>query len=356
MPFMIRKRGFEPMNADKISIRRPTSLNTLPAEKVGVSPAYNLGFSSEDKVNSLPSNNSPYPGPLKLILVSSTPRSGSTFIGEVMATHPNTAYFFEPLHKMQHDPCMQNTDCVSSYIDDILSCRISANFEHWLKNKALFASFLNDQARKCYTLNSSQKSGCFSKIDLTAVCKEAEVRFTKLIRIRIEQLTSIIRSSPDVKVIHLYRDPRGFLKSIAKFKNWDHNSTAYCNGLVRDLESFGLLSLDYPDKLHHVSYEEFSQDPVSSTQALFKFAFGSSELSNGTLHYLMKHTQSSQSGPMSTFKKSSSVYQAWRNSISYDFLKKIENNVECRVAIQLINHRLFDNIENARNKNLSLFL
>ncbi|XP_018006480.1 carbohydrate sulfotransferase 3 [Hyalella azteca] len=297
-------------------------------------------------------------GPKLVLLLSSTPRSGSSFIGELLATYkPTAVYFFEPLHKIQELPCMLDNSCVSNYLGNIFSCDLDNAFQQWLRSKSVFFQFFSQTSKSCGDKSSnSEIKSCFSKIDMINECLQADVRLIKVIRSRIHHIVPLLNSLPHIKVVHLYRDPRGFMNSINKFTNWNHNSSKYCENLNNDLLDFRILSEKHPQQMIQIAYENFSNDPTEGTKKLFNFVYGNATLEAPTLSYLESHTKFDSNGPMTTLKNSGAAAEAWRNTISIKTLGDVEHDLQCRQAVRLMNHTIFNSIENARNRNIPLEL
>ncbi|KAF2353604.1 P-loop containing nucleoside triphosphate hydrolase [Trinorchestia longiramus] len=255
------------------------------------------------------------PGTQHVLLVSSTPRSGSTFIGELISTHESTVYFFEPLHKIKEDPCVQNPQCLTPYLAEKFTCSFDDDFLTFLK-KALFAQFYSNTTRTCMQLESIAKRSCLSEIDYKKECLESNLRFVKVIRARLRDVLPLLELIPDLKIIHLYRDPRGFMNSIKKFKGWDHNSSRFCGDLEQDWLTFNSVIEEntHPHRIIQLSYEDFARNSFARTRSLFKLLFGVPDLEASTLSYLQVHTKSDQRGSMVTSKNSEKAAEAWSES------------------------------------------
>lgn len=296
-----------------------------------------------------------------VLLLSSTPRSGSSFVGELLATHSASVYFFEPIHKLQHTPCIESDECVSQYLKDKFQCRIDDAFTKWLKAKPLFLGFYNVETSKCAAKSEKKRVQCFKDLNITQACEDSQVRLVKVIRTRLSQVESLLsEESLNLKIIHLYRDPRGFMKSINKFKNWIKDPDYYCSGLSEDLRYSLSLQKRYPIKILQIPYEQISRNPTEYAELMFNFAFGSPTLPPETVQYIAAHTQKDEQDKsklaMTRKKDSSKAYQTWRDNISSKLLVAVETNQNCRDSINLMKNRLFGDINSVRNKSISMFL
>lgn len=299
------------------------------------------------------------PRPRMILLISSVPRSGSSFIGQLLASPYSSVYFFEPNHMIKDDACLYSTECLVNYLLNKFTCEFDHIFKNWLFSHPLFVSFFNNKAYECSKLSDTNRAMCLHSLDIKRDCSESHYRIIKIIRGRLDSLELLIQdNSIDVRIVHLHRDPRGFMRSISRFRNWNKNSTRLCSNLVSDLVAYQRLEAKYPNILMQISYEKFSRNPLESTKLLFEHVFGNGSLPVPTIEYLKKHTEGTNIPlmPMSTIKNTKTIYQDWRNRISEDLLDDIEKNEFCKTAIKILGHRLFDSIVNVRNLSMPLLL
>jgi hypothetical protein len=256
-------------------------------------------------------------------------------------------------------PEMQDDAFVTNFIMNKFICNIDSTFDKWLHGKHLFLSYFSDDTQRCALLESkSEITICYDAIDIRKKCLESKNRVMKLVRARIRSFKPFLGvKSVNLKIVHLYRDPRGIMNSVSKFgDDWLKNHTMWCKGLNDDLAAYESLSPVHPGNLMQVNYEKLSVDPEKMTKEIFKFVYGSEVLPPASVQYLESHTKQDVKGAMSTVKKSSEIYQAWRNVISDSYLSAIENDSECRISIAKMKHAFFGSIEMAKNLSLSLFL
>jgi len=230
---------------------------------------------------------------------------------------------------------------------------------HDLKNRyQMYFSFFNAEAAGCLRLeNRRHRTACLNKIDLREECSKSNVRLVKTIRARLDVVSPLLEDkSMDLKIIHLYRDPRGFLSSIDRFQDFSHNITMYCSNVEHDLKAYFEFKSKFPDKIIQVSYEELASNVLEETKDLFQIVYNASELSSRTLSYLDSHTRHTLQGVMSRVQDTAHVYQGWRRKISPTLLKQIQSNVHCRTIIQRMGHRMFASLGQARDLSIPIFL
>ena len=205
------------------------------------------------------------------LLILTYYRSGSSFFSQIFNQHPDVFYQFEPIFPYGRD-CETKIHEKIKTLDKILRCSFSdsTNWSHKYKVEKLRNSNefnYNDKAcisyGSCFRTNSKslcseelcpQPQGQVGKLPCGycgqlnlyktgEVCRHKKVVAVKVIRIcRVKWLLEIIKKNPDLKIIHLVRDPRGLLSSRLKLhaKDGDFNGmkniTEECNNQVKSHE------------------------------------------------------------------------------------------------------------------------
>ena len=295
--------------------------------------------------------------PLVVLVLSSMPRSGSTLLTELLATIQDSVVMFEPLWYIEKNRCYQNETCVQEYMADVFSCTFKDDFENWLKSKGMFFHYFNEQARHCLHRGEG-KDTCLKEMDLRALCKGAPVLVVKVVRGRMAWMHTMLHdSSINLKVIHLTRDPRGSLNSIANF-GWNKDPHSRCSDLEDDLLTYDKMRQVFPSKVMQVRYENLSLTPQSTTSHIFSFLFGNPMLPDPVTTFLKQHmlTDTKKGGNMSTFKNSTEAFQAWRFKISDEHLKTVEAEPTCLRSIQRMGHAVFGSQTAARDTTKPLII
>lgn len=260
---------------------------------------------------------------------------------------------------VRNSPEVDDDAWVSSYLKDKFLCNIDKEFNRWLHFKYMFFSYFNPTTAQCYEMSDSKiKSDCLRKVNIQLECEKSQNRIVKLIRVHIRSIETLLNSDEyDLRIIHLYRDPRGFMNSISQFGNdWSKNQNKICSKLNDDFSSYDSLSVRFPQNFLQVNYEEFCKDVIRQTEKLFQFAYDSSRLPPQTFNYLLENTSKQKEGVMATSKNSSAVYQSWRLKMTNSNRKTIEEDNQCKNAIKIMNHTIFGSQENMKDLSISLFL
>ena len=115
-------------------------------------------------------------------------------------------------------------------------------------------------------------------------CKTKDIRTIKLVRPAIDALPALLDRYPNMKVVHLFRDPRGVVRS--RLSHWwapslctkESSMSAaytmakvYCDGVVADYHKRQILEKRYPGRFTEVLYDEFVLDPLVGTIKVLQF-------------------------------------------------------------------------------------
>lgn len=296
--------------------------------------------------------------PLFILLMSSSGRSGSTLVTELLGTRGNSVVFFEPLFKtisQEKDPCHLNGTCIPQYLKSIAECGYSQEFEDWFKERTLFYSYFNIDVNNCFVYADDKKK-C-KMIDVRGKCRNSVLRVIKVIRSRVAWIEGLLKDdSLNMKLIYLTRDPRATLASYAHM-GWKNKPLNQCTTMDKDMVDFDRLTKLYPNKAYQMEIEKLSADPVASIQEMFDFLFGSPEIHDETMVFINTHMYSnvSVSFGMNTAAYSYEEYQAWRWEITEQLLNETEKEPICKSVLKKLKHEVFGSLKRARDKNVSLF-
>ncbi|XP_076067711.1 uncharacterized protein LOC143040505 [Oratosquilla oratoria] len=167
-----------------------------------------------------------------ILLLGSSGRVGSSFLGDLLSRLPGALYFFEPFHDLEKLGLL-NEASTTGGIKSIMTCEM----------KAILLGGLNRivKSKRC-----NFKSTCFGPETLNRDCKTYALRVVKSIRMRVAWLPALLEDKAlDLRVIHLVRDPRAALISIWE-RNWNIPTDTTCSHYVNDLREGRLLEEKFP--------------------------------------------------------------------------------------------------------------
>ncbi|XP_063420590.1 carbohydrate sulfotransferase 1-like [Mytilus trossulus] len=203
-------------------------------------------------------------------------RGGSTYVGHMLGQHEHSFYFYEPLfdEETRHQYCRNGSVCEFNNP----SCRpVNTN----IMNKYLDQISLVYQCADNVLNRTRQWQRIFGgkkwnrKETRQMHCLRSQLRVAKVLRIAGDLLENLLVKNSKLKVIYLYRDPRGIINS--RLKAWeDFNTTediafAVCQKMNIDSKNIFNLKKKYPERIFTVAYEAVAKYPLKSARNLFKF-------------------------------------------------------------------------------------
>jgi hypothetical protein len=233
---------------------------------------------------------------MQKIAIHSVPRSGSTWLGEILNSSPDVKYYFQPL--------------------------FSYKFKDFLDESSLkeevdrFYSMLNDTDDVFVCQQSQREAGtlpCVKKSDLTTHVVYKEVRYHHI-------LENLLRVDEDIKLILLVRDPievmNSWINAPKEFdKNWDAEKelvTAELKNEGRKENFYGLdawvqttrlfehLAKRYNKRVLLINYSILKSSPLHTVESILEFC--DLELTDTTYSFLSESSEKKVSDTYSVFR------------------------------------------------------
>ncbi|XP_052399526.1 carbohydrate sulfotransferase 6 [Carassius gibelio] len=361
-------------------VSKPTVLSLLLIQAVTVVLLY--GWYSRP-----PSQNSLSEGKVHVLLLSSW-RSGSSFLGQVFNQHPDVFYLMEPgwhvwmsvkqtgarsLRMAVRDMIRSVFQCDMSVMDAYIPqpCNVSKLFM-WSHSRALCsppACFLT--ARDEISNEQECKKNCDTQgLKLAeAACRSyshvvlKEVRFFEL-----ESLFPLLRDPTlNLRIIHLVRDPRAVLRSREKsFKalvqdsaivleqaNLPENEQPYqvlqeiCRSHMRIYETAMIKPPDFlRGRYKMIRYEDLVRNTLAEIEAMYEFV--GLDMTETLQEWIYRITHGRGKGKKSdafkiTSRNAEDVSLAWRTTLSFEKVQHIQD--VCKDAMTLLGYKTVDSEE-----------
>ncbi|XP_008560063.1 carbohydrate sulfotransferase 5-like, partial [Microplitis demolitor] len=274
--------------------------------------------------------------PIKSVILGNW-RGGSTFVGEIVNSHPANFYHFEPLLDFgivrirgppQDQPAIAN-------INALFNCEYNKLLSYIEYGKTNPWGFMYNPRlwKQCV----SHEEICLNPLFLSEFCRLFPFQSMKILRLTLNVAQVLLNDeSLGVRMILLVRDPRGLMQSRKKPKwcqnSFDCSNTALlCNDMVSDYNIAVELKEKYPRTFKVLRYEDLSLDPFNEAEKMFEF-YGL------TFHpdvksYLETHTKNNSGGQFSTFRDSKTAPFHWRNDLNFVEVEEIQR--VCATAMKL---------------------
>ncbi|XP_068244085.1 carbohydrate sulfotransferase 1-like isoform X2 [Palaemon carinicauda] len=285
---------------------------------------------------------------LRILVMSSVGRSGSSFLGELVAQLLNTIYIFEPLRFLQeHSAEAVTSENSKELLRSTYECHFS---QDWLQ----FALKRNATLK---SITECNRDIATIKDCLTKLCLRKRNKLLKVIRFRVSWAKELLNQDASLKVIHIVRDPRGTFQSLKSHKMVQRNYSQWCPKIQEDLEIGPLVSASFPKSFMSIKYEDLCYDPVGISLEIWSFLMGrnATSLPDTWSKYLDAHTKVSdkrQFSEYNTMRDSEKEAEAWRYEIDEQTLVGVER--ECAKVLELLEHNKFGSLIQARNMFLPL--
>ncbi|XP_071145842.1 carbohydrate sulfotransferase 4-like isoform X2 [Mytilus edulis] len=295
------------------------------------------------------------------ILIVSYMRSGSTFTSDLISQSKGVFLIFEPFwnicHGMKRNAtyytwdaiCRNSEDEIKNMnkISDVLQNLFMCNFSHlpaeisksfWFFAQGTgydilnecYQSYKNRQVNASVDFDSATKGKCIKNLE--ALCKNSSTVLIKTIRMSCDKLSKIITKIPELKVVHLVRDPRAILYSRQKAEQIDYQhvgneSQSLCFKMDHNIN---IENHEMKEKIFLLKYECLAANPVIMAKKIYLFL--NLRYTSKFDSWLITHTQgkvSSSNGRFETrIANSLLVSLKWIYNVPKDVLKLIDK--ECK--------------------------
>lgn len=277
--------------------------------------------------------------PLRILLVS-TWRSGSTFLGQVLQQHPGVFQHFEPFSYAGVKQIRSGSEAFQSqqFLHRLLECRFEGEDVYLNYTRKHPLEMLGHNKRIWKPCSTSQRVDlCSNETFLTQACNMFPIQLVKSVRLRLN-LTQLFLGETrlNAKVIFLIRDPRATISSRRSSVGWCDNSPdcsspeILCSDLKEDLKVSAALERLYPNSFTMVRYEDLANDPQIVLRKLFSFL--GMDYSSDMEEFVTKHTESEVEKPWSIARKSAARVSRWKEKLKSEEIEEIEK--VCKPVIQ----------------------
>jgi len=314
------------------------------------------------------------------VLVATTWRSGSTFLGDLLNHYPGVFYYFEPLHYYaQLDPQQRaKAQDEAEFLRSLYTCSFNAKnvgFLHHVanpNNKFLLKNHNKRLWNSCANV-LPKETMCLLPEYLNTVCPLYPIKLIKTVRLRVAKVEPLLQDPAlDLKVILLVRDPRGVYNSRGSgpvttwcSKDICADPAVGCRDLAEDLRAAQDLAVRYPGAVTLVRYEDLSLEPEDTTRQLLDFL----DLPWHTVMdtYIDSHTSREKikmvrnrftkkleprKNTYGTTKNSTATAFAWKQKLG--LARTIEIQDICSEPMERLGYRLLDTEEELQDQELPL--
>ena len=303
-----------------------------------------------------PSFNLTMNGRKRFVILVTSYRSGSTFLGKLFDENPRVQYLFEPLHTVSVRKFYDRNDLLGAkqrHTDSEISMLYLQQIFH---NCSVFSTaFYEERWNRCGDARENQEiygtDDCPHRRSVSQICNYRSTTVLKEIRLRkLSDLLLIndVRAA-DVRIVHYTRHPLGVMSSRVgggRLFNWNKKTTIesgvgrarvtrlaweaynYCSEateIQRLLERDPWLKASYL----YVTHQQLSLDPVKTTKKIYNHV--GLDLSSDLLEFVKNTTtgkadDSQDQAQLMTSRVSKNVVFSWKdlNRMEHDHVRAIE--------------------------------
>ncbi|XP_069755615.1 carbohydrate sulfotransferase 6 [Narcine bancroftii] len=319
------------------------------------------------------------------ILLLSSWRSGSSFVGQVFSQHPDVFYLMEPAWHVWVQMYQNSASVLKMAVRDLIRstflCDMSV-FDAYMSEDRLVSHLFQWEVSRA--LCSPPMCDFYARTDLSndLVCKKHcnRTKFSKMEEacksyshivikeVRFFELKSLFPLFTDpllnFKIIHLVRDPRAVLKSrnkslyallrdnsivlgtkgkrIEKSKEEDSNYEVMKEICKSHLLIHDLASEKAPDFLKQrymmLRYEDVVRDPLKEISAMYEFSGLNLTPKLKSWIYNITHGEGTGSAFKITSRNAKTTSEAWRTEMQFEKISKIQNI--CARAMNVLGYEL----------------
>ncbi|XP_046577056.1 uncharacterized protein LOC124284972 [Haliotis rubra] len=112
---------------------------------------------------------------------------------------------------------------------------------------------------------------------LKELCQSKRINSQKVVRLPLRLVSPLMKKYPDLKILHLVRDPRAsIISQYVKLKYFPWNqlqkyTETFCARVHEDLQTTAKIARDYPGRIKLVRYETMAEHPLEITDELYQF-------------------------------------------------------------------------------------
>jgi len=271
-------------------------------------------------------------------LIVTTWRSGSTFTGELLHSHPATFYHYEPLQDLDtvQAQVRRGTEVdqerAVTRLKKLLSCDYSG-LERHLKYKC-------ERKGGLYKIYNEF---CFEPDFMSRFCSLFPFQSMKTVRLPLSLTEELLMDeSLSLRLVLLVRDPRAVMASLYKaelracaFHTDCRDPQRLCRDMEDDHAAALKLSQAFPGKLRVVRYEDLALNVTEGSKDLLSF-FGLS-FTPSVEKFIRSHTSLSSRNAFDTYRNSTEAALHWRSDLNFAQVEAIQ--ASCGRVMSLYGYR-----------------
>ncbi|KAL4218862.1 hypothetical protein ACF0H5_021450 [Mactra antiquata] len=311
------------------------------------------------------------------VLLNSYMRSGSSYMGRILGHRQDVFYYYEPLwtnliwvyHKGEEKLCsnIKPNQCKSNKVEfqtsrkilqNVYNCELRKIGPKFKENPHSLVGYAGEKWQKFTDCRNQKRdqSTCLSLMEQT--CRNNSYVVTKVLRLDLTLAEIILQDIPGLKIVHLFRDPRGAISSHV-FTKWfpikledlrsiEQDAEVLCDRMKTDIMAALKFHEKYPNRLRGIQYEDF-YDAKEKVRLLYEYVGMTADDS----HLDFVENLPNERGRTKYNSTDNHVTKlfSYRDVLPWRVVNVVE--MHCSEVISLLGLNLFETENNYNDKNFS---
>ncbi|XP_037539088.1 carbohydrate sulfotransferase 6-like [Nematolebias whitei] len=329
------------------------------------------------------------------VLLLSSWRSGSSFLGQVFSQHPSVFYLMEPAWHVWTQVQKPGARVLRMAVRDILrsvfQCDFSVMDAYLPENPHVSSLFMWTESRAlcsppACSLRAKNETQCRQKCNVQGLQKvQASCRVHSHVALKetrvfeLESLYPLLQDPKlDLRIVHLVRDPRAVLRS----REESAKSLLSDNFVVLDQGKIPADEVQYKvmqeicrshlrihetailkpppflkNRYKMVRYEDVTRNPLKEVSSIYEFV--GLKMTKEMKDWIYKQTHGKGKGTRKQAfqiisRNATLVSQAWRTMLPFSKVKRVQ--AICRGAMELLGYRSVHSLKAQRSLDLDLLV
>lgn len=274
------------------------------------------------------------------ILLITSWRSGSTYMGELLTAPKGSFFFLEPFDQFSYSP---ETNTALEFIDELHHCNFTDKGRHtWRYNKN-FRKYCIDYSAPCWMPGVVQK-----------YCELCSRHVLKVVRKTSGFFKEVTEKSHYEKLqgVLLVRDPRAVWnsrKKVGKTADWCKKKEEciqakyLCQNMTQNYNEAKQMLKEFPHDFVVIRYEDFVQDINAESKKLFKAL--RLPFDDRIESFIASHARQERQfeDAYSTFRDPNKVAKHWIRDLDFSEVTNVQS--VCREAMHLWGYKTIERNE-----------
>ncbi|XP_053386503.1 uncharacterized protein LOC128550778 [Mercenaria mercenaria] len=303
------------------------------------------------------------------VIIVSYRRAGSFLISGLLSHADESFYMPDPLEVLlpkgyykENLVCFENStyrrpmslverhDFMLTAIHRLFTCQFAKL--HPLSKAALVRNTLHVYKKvifqHCNETRSASLPECIEELE--ELCKSRTHRIVTTTRLSMETVIDMMEYWPNLKAIHIVRDPRGIVHSRLKVErnlqlafNVENHSQELCSRIYEDIKFDWYIQRKYTERIRLMSYEAFVETPYPGTSYMYDFL---NMLYTDKIWYRVYHATHEKENVGWSYNSTRVAY-CWRNHLEFQTVQIIDHS--CHDVYRIFGYVEMHSVEDIRS-------